>query len=291
MSRKQIADDLDESGETSSSPSLFIFTIGATFFLMNAWSFQRAFILKHNGAPIQGMVTRTFMVRHRASTTFNADYSLEVSGKSYSGTADITRSTFLALRPGSPIALRYVPANPSVSEAADISHSDTTLFLTEFMGFPVSLFILFLAFRKQPRVAGDENAAASDEAIDLPNTVKGIAFTMYPVTDMKRARKFYEDVIGLKATHDYNGKWVEYHLWDNCFALSSIAGESVKPSADAGGSLALEVQDVDEFLLELKKKGTRIKLETFSMPGCRMAVVVDSEGNALTLHSKNSKKA
>jgi predicted enzyme related to lactoylglutathione lyase len=279
----------EESGQTSSSPSLFIFCIGATFFLMNAWSFRGAYVLKHEGTPIQGTVARTYIVKHRGSVSYKADYTINISGTPYEGSADITRGTFLAAHPGGPIALRYSPSNPSISESAELSHSATTLFLTEFLGFPVSLFILFLAFRKQPRTDEEQMEAASEQNIDLPNTVKGVAFTMYPVTDMKRARKFYEEDLGLKPEHDVGGKWIEYHLWDSCFAITTMAGDAVKPSAEAGGSIAFEVQNVDEFVDQLRKKGIRVKEEPFSTRVCRMAVVVDPEGNALTLHAKNSK--
>jgi predicted enzyme related to lactoylglutathione lyase len=278
----------DESGQTSSSPSLFIFFIGIVFFLLNVWTFRQAYLLKHDAATTQGTVTKTYMTRHKGSVTFNAAYTYEVSGQPYEGTADITRGTFLVLRPGGPIALRYSTSNPAVSEAGDISHSNTTLFLTTYFGFPVSLFILFSSFRKQPRTEEEQIEATSDENIALPNTVKGIAFTMYPVTDMTRARKFYEEDLGLKPEHNVDGKWVEYQMWDNCFALSSMAGEAVKPSADSGGSVAFEVQNVDDFVDQLRKKGIRIKVEPFSTHVCRMAVVIDPEGNALTLHSKKS---
>jgi len=199
----------------------------------------------------------------------------------------------LAARPGGPIALRYAPSKPSLSEAADLSHSATTLFLTEFLGFPVSLFILFLGLRKPHSAHQDLDAdltrSAGTRDIPLPNTVKGIAYTMYPVVDMKRARKFYEEDLGLRPEHDVGGKWIEYHLWDNCFAITTLAGESVKPSADAGGSVALEVQNVDDFVDQLRKKGIRIKVEPFSTRVCRMAVVVDPEGNGVTLHAKSPK--
>jgi predicted enzyme related to lactoylglutathione lyase len=223
--------------------------------------------------------------------TFNADYSYEVSGKRYDGSADITRATFLALRLGGPIALRYSASKPEMSEAGDISHSDTTLFLTRYLGFPVSLFILFLAFRKQPSVPDEDLAPTQDHSAELsaatlPNTVKGIAFTAYPVTDMKRARKFYEEDLGLRVSVDLRGAWIEYHLWDNCFAITSMLGDSAKPSSTSGGSIALEVQDVDDFVSQLRKKGAPVKVEPFSTRVCRMAVVLDPDGNALTLHAK-----
>lgn len=115
--------------------------------------------------------------------------------------------------------------------------------------------------------------------------IKGVAFTVYPVLDMQRARSFYEDALGLKVSSDYEGKWVEYHLNTNqCFAITTMMKDAVKPSDSAGGSIGFEVEDVDTMATALKSKGYRLKLEPFSTSGCRMAVVLDTEGNALTLH-------
>lgn len=115
--------------------------------------------------------------------------------------------------------------------------------------------------------------------------IKHIAFTVYPVTDMARARRFYEEVLGLRMArceaHEF--EWVEYDLDGGTFALTNVT-EGGAPSADAGGSIAFEVQNVDETIEQLRAKGVRVKLEPFSTPVCRLAVILDSEGNALTLH-------
>ena len=39
-----------------------------------------------------------------------------------------------------------------------------------------------------------------------------IAFTAYPVTNMPRARKFYEDVLCLKPTREFSENFVEYDI-------------------------------------------------------------------------------
>ena len=278
---------LDEEGSTQSSPTLFILGIGLVFLAMNIWSFRKAYLLKRDGVTIGGQVLRTYLVKHRGSVTYNTDYAFTASGERHEGSADVTRTTFLTLRPGGPIAIRYVPSYPSLSESADISHSDTTLFLTKYLGIPVSLFILFLAFRKERTQEIEDSSPTNGSNIPLPNTVKGIAYTVYPVTDMSRARQFYEGSLGLRADVDFRGEWVEYHLWDSCFAITSMTKDVVKPSSDSGGSVAFEVQDVDDFVDQLRKKGTPVKVEPFSTRVCRMAVVLDPEGNALTLHAKN----
>ncbi len=115
--------------------------------------------------------------------------------------------------------------------------------------------------------------------------VNSIAFTLYPVTDMARARRFYEDTLGLRMTRREarEFEWVEYDLGGGTFALTDLT-EGGAPSADAGGSIAFEVQNVDETVQQLRAKGVRVKLEPLSTPVCRLAVILDSEGNALTLH-------
>ena len=116
--------------------------------------------------------------------------------------------------------------------------------------------------------------------------VKGIAFTLYPVVDMARARKFYEEELGLVATAEYaNGQWVEYYMGP-VFALTTMA--PVKPSADSGGNIAFEVEDVVALTEQLRKRGVTVILDVTERPAFRMSVVVDSEGNALTLCQQKS---
>ena len=118
--------------------------------------------------------------------------------------------------------------------------------------------------------------------------LKKVAFTMYPVSDIARAIQFYERNLGLKPTkqfaHDSGGKWVEYDLpQGGCFAITTMA-EGVKPSSNSGGSIAFEVEDLDKLTTKLKSNGVKFKFDTLETPVCRMCVIIDSEGNAVTLH-------
>lgn len=117
--------------------------------------------------------------------------------------------------------------------------------------------------------------------------IKHIAFTMYPVENMARARKFYEKALGLKGPKVYaGGKWVEYHLKNGAFAITTMT--PIKPSATSGGSIAFEVKDVDATLKKLKAAKAVVKVPPFDTPVCRMAIVLDSEGNALCVHAKTA---
>src|SRR5262244_1808036 len=118
---------------------------------------------------------------------------------------------------------------------------------------------------------------------------KKVAFTMYPVKDAKRARSFYEGKLGLTVgTKSANGVWTEYDLpGGGCLAL--FANEDIKPSADSGGSVALEVEDLDALIARLKGEGVQFKAEMIHSPVCRMSVILDSEGNSIILHELKKK--
>jgi predicted enzyme related to lactoylglutathione lyase len=120
--------------------------------------------------------------------------------------------------------------------------------------------------------------------------LKKVAFTMYPVQNMERARLFYEKTLGLEpGSVSVNGAWVEYDLpGGGCFAITTLA-EGVKPSSDAGGTIAFEVENLDALVKQLKAGGFPFKIDLFSTPVCQMAVILDSEGNALTLHQITKK--
>jgi predicted enzyme related to lactoylglutathione lyase len=108
---------------------------------------------------------------------------------------------------------------------------------------------------------------------------KKVAFTYYPVTDVARARKFYEETLGLKSGSVGNqgdNWWVEYDLpGGGCLALTNFTKE--KPSDTEGGTIAFEVDDLDRLITDLKGKGVTFKSDVIHSPVCRMAVCLDSE--------------
>lgn len=126
------------------------------------------------------------------------------------------------------------------------------------------------------------------------NMIKKVAFTMYPVIDLARARNFYENILGIQVGNIYEhdvGTWVEYDLpQGGCFALTDIAKE-VSPSANSGGSIAFEVEDLDSMLEKLKKQNINVVVDKIVTPGvCNLAVIIDSEGNGVTLHQLTKNK-
>lgn len=123
-------------------------------------------------------------------------------------------------------------------------------------------------------------------------TVTEIAFTGYPVTDIARARGFYENVLGLKSSAVWESEggpsWIEYDVGPGTIAITNMAPDKWKPSSD-GPSVALEVADFDAAIEALKAAGTRFYLEPTASPACRLAVVSDPDGNSLAIHKRNAK--
>src|SRR5687768_18496043 len=114
------------------------------------------------------------------------------------------------------------------------------------------------------------------------------AFTGYSVTDMGRARSFYEETLKLTpaSVFDMDGKfWVEYEVGPHVLAISNQS-KDWEPSPNGGG-VALEVEDFDTAIAWLKQRGVKFYLEPFASPVCRTAVISDPDGNSIAIHKRN----
>ncbi len=115
--------------------------------------------------------------------------------------------------------------------------------------------------------------------------IKKIAFVGIPVTDMKRAREFYEDVLGLQPDAEMTGEqWTEYSIGEGTLAIACV-GEQWKPSND-GTSAALEVENLEEAIARFDER--KLAYDKVDSPVCRMAIVEDPDGNKLIIHKLKS---
>jgi predicted enzyme related to lactoylglutathione lyase len=121
--------------------------------------------------------------------------------------------------------------------------------------------------------------------------LKKVAFTMYPIRDVARARRFYEEALGLKVGLNGNHGdkwWIEYDLpGGGCIALANFVSD--EPSAAAGGTIAFEVEDLDALIARLTSMGAPFRGGIVRGPNCRMITCLDSEGNSIILHQLNHK--
>lgn len=114
-----------------------------------------------------------------------------------------------------------------------------------------------------------------------------IAFTGTPVTDIKRAREFYEGALGLKPTMESaGGMWVEYDVGAATFGIGCY-GETWKPSAQ-GTCVAFEVDDLDAEFSRLRARGVKVAMDITESPVCRFAIVCDPDDNRILIHKRKA---
>ncbi|MFW6354396.1 MAG: VOC family protein [Verrucomicrobiota bacterium] len=122
--------------------------------------------------------------------------------------------------------------------------------------------------------------------------ITAIAFVGHPITDLARARRFYETVLGLRETlcHplDQTGDqfWIEYDVGaEHCLAISNVW----EPAGQPGGpTVALEVDDLDRAYAELESAGA-VDPEMpgiMESPVCRYCFALDPDRNPLMLHQR-----
>ncbi len=116
------------------------------------------------------------------------------------------------------------------------------------------------------------------------------SYVSYPVIDVAKARAFYEGVLGLKASSEWVGEemaFIEYEIGPDTLAIGKGA-PNFKPGKE-GGTVALEAEDFDSTLAELKVKNIKILMEPYDGPACNMVLIEDPDGNQIMIHRRKSK--
>jgi predicted enzyme related to lactoylglutathione lyase len=115
--------------------------------------------------------------------------------------------------------------------------------------------------------------------------IKEIAFVAYPVSDMKRARQFYEQILGLKLESNYQEEWIEYAVGAGTFAITTM--DVKHPPGRHGAIIAFEVDDLDATLRQLQAKQVKLLSEVMDTPVCRSFAAADPDGNEVVLHQRS----
>ncbi|HTQ31020.1 MAG TPA: VOC family protein [Opitutaceae bacterium] len=117
--------------------------------------------------------------------------------------------------------------------------------------------------------------------------IKELAFVFHPVTDVARARKFYEGFLGLKTGLQIEFQpgqwWIEYDIAGVALGISNAM-----PGSPAS-NVVLEVADLDASFAAAKKENIPIKHEIMEFPPCRMFIIKDPDGNEISLHQRKAK--
>jgi predicted enzyme related to lactoylglutathione lyase len=114
-----------------------------------------------------------------------------------------------------------------------------------------------------------------------------VAFSCYAVTDLPRARNFYENVLHLKPSSVFekeNMGFIEYEIGPHTLAIG--AGAEIFKPGPTGGTVALEVENFDEAIRSLKENNATFIMDKYESPGCMMATIEDPDGNRIVIHKR-----
>jgi predicted enzyme related to lactoylglutathione lyase len=119
------------------------------------------------------------------------------------------------------------------------------------------------------------------------------SYAAIPAQDVKRARQFYEQKLGLKPSEEQADGSALYRTGQTGFLVFQSMG---KPSGDHT-QLGLNVDDINSAVTELKSKG--VKLEEYDYPnfktangivtlqdGSKGAWFKDTEGNLISVNQR-----
>jgi catechol 2,3-dioxygenase-like lactoylglutathione lyase family enzyme len=110
-------------------------------------------------------------------------------------------------------------------------------------------------------------------------------FISVPVTDMDRAKRFYEETLGLPRVSERG--FPEYQLGENV-SVYLIRMEDVGSSYSGPHTahVALRVPDVAVTRRELEAKGVEFEGDILDTSVCHMAFFKDPDGNQFMLHRR-----
>jgi predicted enzyme related to lactoylglutathione lyase len=113
--------------------------------------------------------------------------------------------------------------------------------------------------------------------------VKEIAFIYHCVSDVARARRFYEQLLGLKVGLEYEGApgkwWIEYDIAGVAFGITNVS-----PPCKKAATLAFEVVGIDSALAAVRGANIPLTEELTEFPRCRSFAIADPDGNEIMFH-------
>ncbi|MDP6779579.1 MAG: VOC family protein [Candidatus Latescibacteria bacterium] len=123
----------------------------------------------------------------------------------------------------------------------------------------------------------------------MKSLFEDVAFVVYPVSDLQKARSFYRDTLGLDETANWDDVWLEYDIGHGTLAITNTFPHLV-PGTN-GAIAAIEVTDLDAVGSALKEKAIAWATGPFDTPACRGGSIKDPDGNELILHYRKDKQA
>jgi predicted enzyme related to lactoylglutathione lyase len=121
----------------------------------------------------------------------------------------------------------------------------------------------------------------------MPIRLTDLAFVGHPVTDVPRARAFYEQTLGLKVARAVEvapGQWwIEYEFPGGTLAISNSW-----PPGGSGATTAFETDDLNAAFAHCEAAGVTFSYAIMDTPVCRFFGIKDPDGNDLAIHQRKA---
>lgn len=117
-------------------------------------------------------------------------------------------------------------------------------------------------------------------------SLSDIAFLLYPVRDLARARAFYEETFGLTPQRSFGGNrdgLVQYAVGQHSLILTTASPLHAGP---AGGMIVFQVGDLDAVLARIRARHRPPAIEIVDTPVGRLVTFCDPDGNRVALHQR-----
>jgi catechol 2,3-dioxygenase-like lactoylglutathione lyase family enzyme len=102
------------------------------------------------------------------------------------------------------------------------------------------------------------------------------------VTDMKRAVRFYVDVLGLELKANYGDQYAQVASPGVMIGLHPMAKEDLRPGGSGNVSVGFGVESLAAAMSDLKAKGVQFSRVVEDRP-TKLAFFADPDGNTLYL--------
>jgi catechol 2,3-dioxygenase-like lactoylglutathione lyase family enzyme len=120
--------------------------------------------------------------------------------------------------------------------------------------------------------------------------IKTVWSVTFYVSDLKRAAKFYEEILGLEKKYEYSS-YVGFECGGVEIGLIPKPKEEKIRAVSTSPSVEFLVDDVDKTYNELKIKGVKFTKKLHDEPwGGRQATFTDPDGNTLEITQINWEK-
>ena len=114
--------------------------------------------------------------------------------------------------------------------------------------------------------------------------IRGIDFTMYKVTNLKKAIDFYKNKLGLKLYGKPGSSWAEFEAGKDILVIGNWGFN--KKKIGGGATVGLAVADVKKAIKEMKAKKVKIVDDLYETPVCFGCTISDLDGNRIYLHQR-----